>query len=170
MCAHARENNTQGLADRQALQAVLEDPSNRYLARQLCWVYVIESLETYILVPRDRADLDLLIEAVRSDPTRDDVDVVIGTRGPLAPPTAGDSKECSCCPGAGSPDTWLVIAAIMPWRPDGASRALSSTRLGGSSRGSQHRQWRRSWPKFSAAPATGVTPPARITALQPAPT
>jgi hypothetical protein len=59
---------------------------NRYLARQLCWVLMIEGLETYILVPRDAADLDLLIEAVRPVPRATDVDVVIGVRGPIAPP------------------------------------------------------------------------------------
>jgi PatG C-terminal len=78
--------DAQGLADRQAMESVLGDPSNRYLARQLCWVFVIEGLETYILIPRDPADLSLLIEAIRSEPARDDVDVVIGTRGPLASP------------------------------------------------------------------------------------
>jgi PatG C-terminal len=80
--------DAQGLADRQAMQTVLGDPSNRYLARQLCWVFVIEGLETYVLIPRDPADLSLLIEAIRSEPTRDDVDVVVGVRGPLAPPEA----------------------------------------------------------------------------------
>ena len=46
----------------------------------------IEGLETYILVPRDSADYDLLLEAVRSNPGPLDVDVVIGVRGPVAPP------------------------------------------------------------------------------------
>jgi hypothetical protein len=78
--------DTQGLTDREVLQAVLSDRQNRYLARQLCWVFTIEGLETYLLLPRDPADLDLLIEAVREEPRRDDVDVVIGTRGPIAPP------------------------------------------------------------------------------------
>jgi hypothetical protein len=77
-----------GLTDREAMQAVLSDRANRYLVRQLCWVLVIEGLETYILAPRDPADLDLLIEAVRPRPTTADLDVVIGIRGPLAPPEA----------------------------------------------------------------------------------
>jgi hypothetical protein len=75
-----------GRTDREALEAVLADRSNRYLARQLCWVFTIEGLETYLLVPRDPADLDLLIEAVRPRPNRTDLDVVVGVRGPLAPP------------------------------------------------------------------------------------
>jgi hypothetical protein len=77
-----------GLTDRQALQTLVAERANRYLARQLCWVFVIEGLETYILVPRDPVDLDLLIEAVRPEPRRDDVDVVIGIRGPIAQPEA----------------------------------------------------------------------------------
>lgn len=77
-----------GLTDRQALQAVLSDRTNRYLARQLCWVFVIEGLETYLLAPRDPADLDLLVEAVRPRPDPADLDVVIGMLGPLAPPEA----------------------------------------------------------------------------------
>lgn len=78
--------DTAGRTDREVLQSVLADRSGRYLARQMCWVLTIEGLETYILVPRDPADLDLLIEAIRPHPHRTDVDVVIGVRGPNAPP------------------------------------------------------------------------------------
>jgi PatG Domain len=77
---------TAGLTDWQALHKVLSHRQNRYLARQLCWVMTIEGLETYILVPHDPADLDLLIEALRPTPIPADLDVVIGTRGPIAPP------------------------------------------------------------------------------------
>jgi hypothetical protein len=77
-----------GLTDREALQAVLSDRANRYLVRQVCWVFVIEGLETYLLTPRDPADLELLVEAVRSKPAPTDVDVVIGILGPLSPPEA----------------------------------------------------------------------------------
>jgi cyclic patellamide precursor peptide PatG len=78
-------SETAGLTDRQALQAVLSEPQNRYLARQLAWVLTIEGLETYLLVPH-HGGIDLLIEAVRPTPRGDDVDVVIGLRGPIAPP------------------------------------------------------------------------------------
>src|SRR6266581_1779700 len=44
---------TAGLTDRQALHSVLSQRHNRYLVRQLCWVLTIESLEPYILQPRD---------------------------------------------------------------------------------------------------------------------
>jgi hypothetical protein len=79
-------SETAGLTDRQATQAVLSDPGNRYLARQLAWVLTIEGLETYLLVPRDPGGIELLIEAVRPTPRADDVDVVIGMLGPIAPP------------------------------------------------------------------------------------
>jgi hypothetical protein len=77
---------TAGLTDRQALHQVLSQRQNRYLARHLCWVLTIEGLDTYILQPRDPADLDLLVEAMRPTPRPTDVDVVVGIRGPVAPP------------------------------------------------------------------------------------
>jgi hypothetical protein len=57
------------------------------MARQLCWVLTIQGLDTYLLSPRDPTDVDLLAEAIRSAPNANDVDVVIGMRGPIAPPT-----------------------------------------------------------------------------------
>jgi hypothetical protein len=79
-------DKTSGLTDRQALFTVLSKPENRYLVRQCCFVMTVEGLETYILTPRDPADLDLLVEAVRPNPSPLDLDVVIGMKGPLAPP------------------------------------------------------------------------------------
>jgi hypothetical protein len=75
-----------GLSDRQALHAVLSGRPNRYLARQLCWVLTIQGLETYMLQPRDPADIDLLLEALRPAPSSADVDVIIGVKGPIASP------------------------------------------------------------------------------------
>jgi PatG C-terminal len=75
-----------GLTDRQVLHEVVSQRQNRYLARQLCWVLRIEGLDTYILQPRDPADFDLLVEALRPTPRPTDVDVVVGFRGPIAPP------------------------------------------------------------------------------------
>jgi hypothetical protein len=75
---------TAGLSDRQALQTILSQPENRYLARRLCYVMTIEGLDTYILQPG--ADLQLLIESLRPTPQPWDVDVVVGRRGPIASP------------------------------------------------------------------------------------
>lgn len=77
---------TANLTDRQALRSVLGLPEHRYLLRQLCWVLVIEGLETYILMPRDPAERDQLLESLRPTPHPADVDLVIGLRGPLAAP------------------------------------------------------------------------------------
>jgi len=82
----AGRGETAGLTDRQALQTVLSEPQNRYLARQLCWVLTIEGLDTYILQPKDPADLQVLVESLSSTPQPLDVDVVVGLRGPIAPP------------------------------------------------------------------------------------
>jgi hypothetical protein len=78
--------DTKGLTDNKAVHAVLSEPTNRYILRQVCWVFTIEGLETYILVPRDPADYDQLLEAVRPHPSPLDIDVVVGIRGPIAPP------------------------------------------------------------------------------------
>ena len=78
--------DTAGKTDQQTFHAVLSRRENRYLVRQLCWVLTIQGLETYLLVPRDPADIDLLVEAIRPAPSPNDIDVVIGLRGPIAPP------------------------------------------------------------------------------------
>jgi hypothetical protein len=80
--------NAAGLTDREALQRVLSDRANRYLVRQLCWVFEIEGLETYLVTLRDPVDVELVVEAVRPRPNPTDIDVIIGVRGPLAPPEA----------------------------------------------------------------------------------
>jgi hypothetical protein len=80
--------DAKGLTDRQAFHAALARPENRYLVRQLCWVFAVERIETYILTPRDPADYALLVDALRPNPSPGDLDVVIGVRGPAAPPQA----------------------------------------------------------------------------------
>jgi hypothetical protein len=77
---------TEGQTDQEAFHTVLSQPQNRYLVRQLCWVLTIEGIETYILQPTCPADLELLVEAVRPAPSLMDIDIVIGRRGPIAPP------------------------------------------------------------------------------------
>ncbi len=84
----AGRHQTAGLSDRETLRTVLSEPSNRYLTRQLCWVFSVERLPTYLLVPRDPADVMLLVESLAQESGGVDLDVVIGLRGPLAPPEA----------------------------------------------------------------------------------
>ena len=61
---------------------MLSRRENRYLVRQLCWVLSIQGLDTYLLQPRDPADFDALVDAIRPAPSPNDIDVVIGMRGP----------------------------------------------------------------------------------------
>jgi hypothetical protein len=119
----AARSETTGLTDKEALQTVLVDSNNRYLVRQLCWVFVIEGLETYLLAPRESSDLDLLVQSVRARPQPDDLDLVIGVLGPIAPPDA--------CNGLGLPilmydqiysfDRDTLLDAIPA--PEGATKA-----------------------------------------------
>ena len=81
----ARED-TNGLTDRQTQHKVLSQRSSRYLARQMCWSFNVEGLETYLLIPRDPGDVEALVEALRPEPSRLDLDVVVGSLGPIAPP------------------------------------------------------------------------------------
>jgi PatG C-terminal len=78
--------DTAGLTDRQTLSTVLAYRENRYLARELCWVFTVDGQETYILIPGDSLDIDDLIASLRPTPRATDVDVVIGVRGPNASP------------------------------------------------------------------------------------
>ncbi|HTP31971.1 MAG TPA: hypothetical protein VMJ75_07355 [Candidatus Acidoferrales bacterium] len=80
--------DTKGKTDREMFQTVLSQRENRYLVRQLCWVMTIQGLDTYLLQPRDPADFDLLLAALRSASNPLDIDVVIGVRGPIAAPDA----------------------------------------------------------------------------------
>ena len=79
-------DNTSGLTDRQAFHTVLSKPENLYLARQCCYIMTIGGLDTYILVPRVYSDVALLTGTIRANPSPMDLDVVIGTKGPIAPP------------------------------------------------------------------------------------
>ncbi len=78
--------DTAGKTDQQAFHEVLSQRENRYLMRQICWVLSIQGLDTYLLLPRDPADIDLLVEAIRPVSSPNDIDAVIGMRGPIAPP------------------------------------------------------------------------------------
>lgn len=77
---------TSGQTDYEAMRTALSQRQNRYLVRQMCWVFSIEGIETYILKPVDPADLDLLVESLRAPPRGTDLDVIIGYRGSMAEP------------------------------------------------------------------------------------
>src|SRR5262245_29050970 len=71
---------TAGQTDQQVFYNVLSRPESRYLARQFCWVLMVQGLETYIVVPRDPRDFDRLVEAIRPRPSPMDLDVIVGVR------------------------------------------------------------------------------------------
>jgi hypothetical protein len=79
---------TDALSNREMLHAALTAKENRYLLRHMCWVLRVERIETYLLAPRLPEDIDLFVDAIRPRPSHDDIDVVIGIRGPIAPATA----------------------------------------------------------------------------------
>lgn len=83
----------QGTADlghREAIHAVLSRPEHFYLVRQLCWVLTIESVDAYVVAANDAEDVRLLLGALRPTPREGDIDVVLGTLGPLA-----DGRGCN---------------------------------------------------------------------------
>jgi hypothetical protein len=74
-----------GRTDQQALHQVLSRRENHYLARQMCWVLMIQELDTCVLQLRDPADFDLLCSAIEPHESFW-ISLVIGIRGPIAPP------------------------------------------------------------------------------------
>jgi PatG C-terminal/Subtilase family len=74
---------TANLTDQTVLHNALKE--HRYLANEVCWSYSVENVDAYILVPRDSTVLDLFVAAVKPSPRGVDTDVIIGTRGPVAP-------------------------------------------------------------------------------------
>ena len=68
---------------------------NRYLARDMCWVFSVENIDTYILNPRSEEELTQLIDML-NEPTAAtpvDVDVIIGSLGAIAPPSFCNGLE-----------------------------------------------------------------------------
>jgi hypothetical protein len=76
---------TDGMTDNAVMFKILSEPQNLYLARKLCWTLSIEGLETYLLQPMVAADLDMLINSLKPTPDVNDINVVIGILGPIAP-------------------------------------------------------------------------------------
>ncbi|NER35331.1 MAG: hypothetical protein F6J93_15220 [Oscillatoria sp. SIO1A7] len=93
--AVALEKNLGAMTPRQKMYAVFtyQTPKRkreryRYIAQQMCWLFSIESIESYILQPSTEEQLseliDMLDKPFGTPPM--DVDVVVGVRGPVAPP------------------------------------------------------------------------------------
>ncbi|WP_461459251.1 cyanobactin maturation protease PatG family protein [Methanothrix sp.] len=74
------------LDHQQAFYSVLSQPENRYLARKLSWILTKEGVPIYILLPTGPEDLDILLDAIRPSACPLDRQVVVGRKGPVAPP------------------------------------------------------------------------------------
>lgn len=80
--------------DERAIQYdILNRSHYRYIARDMCWVFSIQNVDTYILEPQTDGELQQLIDMLSKDPEdiyiqhgAADVDVVIGELGPIASP------------------------------------------------------------------------------------
>jgi hypothetical protein len=55
-----------------------------YLINEVCWSFVIDGVETYLLVARDQRTQEQFVEAVKPADRGLDMDTIIGTRGPIA--------------------------------------------------------------------------------------
>jgi hypothetical protein len=76
---------TAGKTEAQIVHDVLSQPENEYLVRHLCWVFSIEDIETYILMPRTFSGYSLLVDSISPvEENRPDIDLVIGLKGGIA--------------------------------------------------------------------------------------
>jgi hypothetical protein len=73
--------------DNEAFYSVLSQPQNRYLAHKLSWVLTRDGKPIYILLPTSPEGLDALLEAIRPSTSPLDRSVIIGRKGPVAPPS-----------------------------------------------------------------------------------
>jgi hypothetical protein len=76
--AQAAAGGEDGLAEAALLRAVLTAPDNRYLARQMCWVFTAQGVEAFALWPREEADVGRLVELLPGRDAETMLHVVIG--------------------------------------------------------------------------------------------
>jgi PatG C-terminal len=67
--------------------AVLSQGQNFYLAREMCWVFQSGDIDLYILKPRSYIELTDLVTCLAPTPNQVSFALVIGTLGPIAPPS-----------------------------------------------------------------------------------
>lgn len=89
------KSNTSKKTESQVFYEVLQEYD--YLARELCWTFSIENIDTYIILPKNSSDFAKLVESI--NPNNEDSkelidrgghidrDILIGELGPIAPPT-----------------------------------------------------------------------------------
>lgn len=115
-----------GLLETDELIAVLREPDNAYLARQLCWVFRAGDHEAFTLACRDDAEARRLVEALPpADRAEQTVQVVIGAVGV---PAAGTP-----CASAGLPA--VSIDHHLAFSVDEFLDALAAEEQGGKGKG-----------------------------------
>ena len=77
------EENLKGLTPPEEKKKLFTMQDARYLAREMCWRFEIEKLPVYLLVPRYSDMVDKFIDVMRPEPANDDIDLIIGTLGPV---------------------------------------------------------------------------------------
>ena len=75
-----RQSETANLTDNQVLYEVLSRPENAYLAREMCWVFTVQGVETFTVMPRSGLELIELINALQLSPSGGATNVMIGLR------------------------------------------------------------------------------------------
>jgi len=96
--AGARESR--GALDRELLSQVLEESENRYLADQLCWVFVAQGIDAFTLHWRDVADRDRLIDGIGAAEEPSAIDAVVGW--------VGSGPDAGICRSLGLPSVGIV--------------------------------------------------------------
>jgi hypothetical protein len=81
----ASDTDRRGRSDSQVFRDIVSAPENRYLCRKLCWVFLVLGLETFILVPRENHDVQLLLSTFADEHSSEKNDVLIGTKLGIAP-------------------------------------------------------------------------------------
>ncbi len=66
---------------------------HNYLARAMCWVWEVDSVETYIVIPRDSATLKQFVESLNTAPNQVFLEGLVGDLGPVASPNDCYGKQ-----------------------------------------------------------------------------
>lgn len=89
--AEAAQVDPDALVSTSDLKDLISHDEHRYLARQLCWIFTVQSADTCAVVPRTDADLDELMQSLAPD-DEDPVQVLVGEPATgLTPPGCSDA-------------------------------------------------------------------------------
>jgi len=75
----AGESGSRALEDRAVLSDVLSRTENSYLAPLLCWVFVCQGIDSFMVASETRGEASDLVAALAASGPEDQVDVVVGS-------------------------------------------------------------------------------------------